>query len=1305
MPERKRRRAGTSGKRKKRPDVETRLKTVGRQEKHIDTIARGKKELEKSRNYFETVMSTMREPLVVLDADFRVVSANKAFYETYGVKQDDVEREVVFELGDGAWDLPMLRERLSKVLTEGKIFDGLLVENDFPVVGRRVLLVNGRPMAEESGRFNRIVLTFNDVTDLKKAEESIIRAKEEWERTFDSMPDLVAILDDKHRIVRVNKAMAQRLGATPDQCVGLNCFESVHRLDSPPSFCPHALTMADGEEHVAEVHEDNLGGDFLVSTTPLFDQQGKIVGSVHVARDITQRKKTEEEIRSLSRFPSENPNVVMRISKDGNVLYSNRAGSVILNEWKCQIGQAVPSEWRQLVADVFKTGEKREVEEELDTQTFLMMFAPIFEEGYVNVYGRDITRRKKVEEALRVSEERFRFALENSPIVVATLDRDLRYTWIYNPAGGFKPEDVLGKKVGLSTDPGTAEKILKSLENVLTAGESVRWEAMSQGNAGDMLFESHAEPLRNAKGEITGVALVSINITERKKAEGELRKAHEELELRVEERTRELTQASERLQAASLYSRSLIEASLDPLVTINAEGKITDVNKATEEATGFSREQIIGTDFSDYFTDPEEARRGYRHVFAEGFVRDYPLAIRHKSGKVTDVLYHATVYKNEAGEMQGVFAAARDITERKRAEEATKAERKRFFDVLEKLPAYMVLLTPDYHVSYANRFFRERFGEDRGKRCFEYLFNRSEPCETCETYKALKNMASLEWEWTGPDGRNYYIFDSPFTDVDGSTLIMEVGIDITERKQAEEALRRAHEELEERVEKRTQELRESQTDLNRAQAVAKTGSWRLNVRQNELLWSDETYQMFGIPKGTPQTYETFLSTVHPDDREFVDQRWQAAMHGEPYDIEHRVVVNGEVMWVREKAELELSKDGVLLGGFGTVQDITERKQIQDKLFQSERKYRTLYETTLDGIVSVDMDGHISECNDAYANMLGHSKDELRKMTYQQLTPEKWQQKDEEIAREQVVKRGYSDLFEKEYFRKDGSVVPISIRVWLIRDEKWKPAGMWGIVRDITRSKQMENELKRHSEHLERLVEERTKKLKDAERLAAIGETAAMVGHDIRNPLQTVEGAIYIAKEEIKSLPSRTQEINNIEEMLNTIKDETTYVNKIVSDLQDYARPLEPQLEETDTQQLINGILATMQIPREIQVSVTVEQDCCNMIVDPTMMKRILANLITNALQAMPNGGRLTITAIRKQDEVHIGVQDTGQGILDENKANIFQPLFSTKAKGQGFGLAVVKRLVEAHNGIISFDSEIGKGTTFSITLPIAKEEN
>ncbi len=127
--------------------------------------------------------------------------------------------------------------------------------------------------------------------------------------------------------------------------------------------------------------------------------------------------------------------------------------------------------------------------------------------------------------------------------------------------------------------------------------------------------------------------------------------------------------AEEMVRDASIYSRNLIETSLDPLVTISAEGKITDVNAATEKITGWNRDRLVGTDFSDYFTDPEMARAGYQKVFSEGKVVDYPLAIRHTSGSVTDVLYNASVYRNDQGEVIGVFAAARDITERKRAEE------------------------------------------------------------------------------------------------------------------------------------------------------------------------------------------------------------------------------------------------------------------------------------------------------------------------------------------------------------------------------------------------------------------------------------------------------------------------------------------------------------------------------------------------------------------------------------------------------------------------------------------------------------
>ena len=137
------------------------------------------------------------------------------------------------------------------------------------------------------------------------------------------------------------------------------------------------------------------------------------------------------------------------------------------------------------------------------------------------------------------------------------------------------------------------------------------------------------------------------------------------------------------------------------------------------------------------------------------------------------------------------------------------------------------------------------------------------------------------------------------------------------------------------------ELRKSQHDLNHAQNVAKTGNWRLDVKSNDLIWSEETYHMFGIPVGTPLTYQSFLETVHPEDRELVDKSWQAALRGEKYDLEHRAMVNGKVIWVRQKAELEFNSDGSLIGGFGTAQDITEHKIDEQKLQRLNRALRAI----------------------------------------------------------------------------------------------------------------------------------------------------------------------------------------------------------------------------------------------------------------------------------------------------------------------------------------------------------------------------
>jgi signal transduction histidine kinase len=177
----------------------------------------------------------------------------------------------------------------------------------------------------------------------------------------------------------------------------------------------------------------------------------------------------------------------------------------------------------------------------------------------------------------------------------------------------------------------------------------------------------------------------------------------------------------------------------------------------------------------------------------------------------------------------------------------------------------------------------------------------------------------------------------------------------------------------------------------------------------------------------------------------------------------------------------------------------------------------------------------------------------------------------------------------------------------------------------------------------------------------------------------------------------------MEESIESIEENIVYINKIVSDLQDYTRPLKPNIEEVNLKDLINNTLITANIPENVQAEVYVK---ANLIlkVDAAYLRRVLTNLVVNAIQAMPNGGKLTINASTEKDEALISVKDTGVGIPEDVKDKLFIPLFTTKAKGQGLGLAVVKRLIEGLNGKVSFESEKDKGTKFTISLPFKEDK-
>jgi PAS domain S-box-containing protein len=324
---------------------------------------------------------------------------------------------------------------------------------------------------------------------------------------------------------------------------------------------------------------------------------------------------------------------------------------------------------------------------------------------------KENAERAKIEEALKDSENLLHTFFDSlgvmrgiAEVVDDTTVRHIVDNQVTASFMGLTPEALENKLSSeLGEPPETIRIWVNHYKKSLQTGKTVHFEYQDQRGYKPWL-SVRVSYLRTTEAGQSQFAYVAADITERRKAEEELQKIHQELEVRVQERTKELG----------------------------------EVNKALEA----------------------------------------------------------------------------EIFEHKRARELINAQRQRFNDVLDMLPAYVVLLTPDYHVPFANRFFRERFGESHGKRCFEYLFGRNEPCENCKTYTVLKTKAPHHWEWLGPDGRNYDIFDFLFTQSDGSNLIMEMGIDITEQKKAQEDLLKAHDELEIRVHERTRELSETRDYLD-----------------------------------------------------------------------------------------------------------------------------------------------------------------------------------------------------------------------------------------------------------------------------------------------------------------------------------------------------------------------------------------------------------------------------------------------------------------------------------------------------------